>query len=66
MLLHQEDVAMTVETKSDPPQIATAEWTSSERPGREGQPEAPPEMNEELAFPAETPPVPWPRVFPGL
>jgi hypothetical protein len=56
---------MTVETKSDPPQIATAEWTSSERPGWESQPEAPLEMNEELA-PAESPRVSWPRVFPGL
>jgi hypothetical protein len=70
MLLHQEDVAMTVETKSDLSQIATAKWTDSCRPGEsrgwDSQPEPPPEMNEELAFPAGSPPVSWPRVFPGL
>jgi hypothetical protein len=61
---------MTVETKPDLSQIATAKWTDSCWPGESrgsgSQPEPPPEMNEELALPAEPPRVSWPRVFPGL
>jgi hypothetical protein len=72
MLLHEENVAMTVETKTDPSRIATAEWPSNNRRrGDDGcwgtNREPRPEANEELVFPTVSPPpISWPRVFPGI
>ena len=60
---------MTVETKSDLSQIATAkrmdDCPREERGGWVTQPEPLRETNEELVFPTSSP-VSWPRVFPGL
>jgi hypothetical protein len=70
-MLLKEDVAMTVETKTerlDP--IATASWTPKTRRHGEhagwGQPKQPPtQRDEEMAFTPTPPPV-WPRIFPGI
>ncbi|HEU0217231.1 MAG TPA: hypothetical protein VFQ90_11260 [Stellaceae bacterium] len=62
---------MTVETKTDLSPVATAEWTEARQQGERGdgpsKSEPPPEANqEEPVFASASPPVSWPRVFPGL
>ena len=61
---------MTVETKTDPSEIATVEWTEASQQGerrdwpRESEPL--PEINQDRVFTSAAPRVSWPRVFPGL
>ena len=66
MLLHEENVAMTVETKNNPSQITTIQSTS-EPLDWPTESDTYLETNEEPVFPTvSAEPVPWPRVFPGL
>jgi hypothetical protein len=68
MLLHEENVVMTDETQTDLSQIATASSTNNLRHddahGWARKPKPTPETDKELV--CSTPPVSWPRVFPGL
>jgi hypothetical protein len=72
MLLHEENVAMTVETNTDHLQRpAAGKWPPqgrgpSETAGRMQQPQAPESFEDELIFPTISPPSVWPRIFPGL
>jgi hypothetical protein len=66
-----ENVAMTVETKTDPSRKETSNWTPrarrhGERPEWAKRPQALPEADDDVIFPSISPPLIWPRVFPGL